>query len=94
MLYVLHGDDEFTLNSAYQDWQDPDDAGIGNGVMISYIDKLAASTSEDVTVVYSADRTYWVRVRDGGGTPIKTFQTQAAMTTAGGSTTAIRTSDT
>jgi hypothetical protein len=80
----------FTIPST--DFTDPDDATSGNGVYISYIDKLAASTSEQFTVVYNADRTLFVRVRDGGVSPIKTFETTGVLGTGGGSTTAIRTS--
>ena len=68
-------------------------AATSNNVFISYIDKLAGSTSESFTVVYDADRTLFVRVRDGGGTPIKTFESTGSLTTSGGSATAIRTSD-
>jgi len=90
--YTSHdGDDEFTMASS--DWTDPDDATSGNDVYLSYIDKLAASTSESFTVVYNADRTLFVRVRDGGGTPIKTFESTGSLGSGGGSTTAIRTSD-
>jgi hypothetical protein len=53
---------------------------------------LADATSEAYTAVYNTDRTLWVRVRDGGVTPIKTFETSATFT-PGGSATAIRTSD-
>jgi len=35
----------------------------------------------------------FIRVRDGAGTPIKTFETTGTLGSAGGSTTAIRTSD-
>lgn len=35
----------------------------------------------------------FVRVRDGGGSPIKTFETAAELGSGGGSTTAVRTSD-
>lgn len=70
-----------------------DNATAGNNVMTSLLDKLAGSTSEDFTVVYSTDRDLFVRVRDGGGTPIKTFESPATLGTAGGSSTAIRTSD-
>ena len=62
-------------------------------VFISYIDKLAAASSEAFTVVYNADRTLFIRVRDGGGTPIKTFETTGTLGSGGGSSTAIRTSD-
>ncbi len=70
-----------------------DNAAAGNDVYISYIDKLATATSESFTVVYNANRALFVRVRDGGGTPIKTFESTATLTSGGGSVTAIRTSD-
>lgn len=60
---------------------------------LAYIDKLAASTSESFTVVYSAPRDLYIRVRDGGVTPIKTFETTGVLGASGGSTTAIRTPD-
>lgn len=64
-------------------------------VFISYIDKLASSTSESFTSVFSTPRALFVRVRDGGGaSPIKTFETPATLGSAGGSVSAIRTSDT
>lgn len=63
------------------------------GVWIAYIDKLATATTESFTVVYSADRPLFVRVRDGGSSPIKTFETPATLTSSGGSVAAIRTSD-
>lgn len=64
-----------------------------NNAYISYIDKLASSTSESFTVVYAADRELFIRVRDGGVSPIKTFQTGGSLGSGGGSTSAIRTSD-
>lgn len=61
---------------------------------ISYIDKLASSTSESFTAVYSgSDRSLYIRVRDGGVTPIKTFESTGTLGSAGGSATAVRTSD-
>ncbi len=68
-------------------------AGNGNDVFISYIDKAAASTSESFTTVYSSDRTLFVRVRNGGGSPIKPFESTGTLGSGGGSTTAIQTSD-
>ena len=65
-----------------------------DNVWISYIDKLADSTSASFTSIYSSDRSLFIRVRDGGATPIKTFETTSTLTSTGGSTTAIRTSDT
>lgn len=81
----------FTISSA--DYTDPNDATSGNNVFISYIDELADATSEAFTAIYSTDRSLWVRVRDGGATPIKTFETAATFGSGGGSVTAIRTSD-
>ena len=73
-------------------------AAAGKNVFISYIDKLADSTSASFTVVYSGTpRSLFVRVRDGGtagdNEGIKTFESPSTLGSAGGSTTAIRTSD-
>ncbi len=62
-------------------------------VFISYIDKLADATSASYTCVYSSNRNLYVRVRDGGISPIKTFETTGVLGSGGGSATAIRTSD-
>lgn len=68
-------------------------APAGGDIFISYIDTTASGTTLSFTSVYSADRTLFIRVRDGGGTPIKPFETTGTLSSAGGSTTAIRTSD-
>ena len=72
-------------------------AANGANVFISYIDKLAAATTESFTVVYAGSpRSLFIRVRDGGtvnDSPIKTFETTGTLGAAGGSTTAIRTPD-
>lgn len=68
-------------------------ASNGANTYISYIDKLAASTSESFTTVYSTDRSLYIRVRDGGASPIKTFESTGTLGSAGGSATAVRTSD-
>ena len=68
-------------------------AANGANVFISYIDKLAASTSEAFTAVFSSTRTLFIRVRDGGASPIKTFESTGTLGSAGGSATAVRTSD-
>lgn len=69
-------------------------ASADNEVYISYIDELASSTSASYTAPYNTGspnpRNLFVRVRDGGGTPIKTYETNATWP---GSATAIRTSD-
>jgi len=67
--------------------------GAGADVFIGYIDKLATYTSVAFTTIFNAERPLYVRVRDGGGTPIKTFETPSTLTSAGGGTTAIRTTD-
>ena len=64
-----------------------------NNVYVSYIDKLADATTASYTAVYSTDRSLFIRIRDGGSTPIKTFETTGVNGSAGGSATAIRTPD-
>jgi hypothetical protein len=69
-------------------------AANGANTYVSYIDKLAAAASEAFTAVYAgSDRSLFIRVRDGGASPIKTFETTGSLGSAGGSATAIRTSD-
>jgi len=68
-------------------------AANGANVFVSYIDKAASSSSEQFTTVYSANRALYIRVRDGGGTPIKTFEITSTLTSTGGSVSAIRTTD-
>jgi len=68
-------------------------ATVGNNVYITYLDKLASTSTETFTVVFNASRSLFVRVRDGGATPIKTFETTGSLGAAGGSTTVIRTTD-
>lgn len=73
-----------------------DNATSGNTpeVYTGYIDKEAAATSESITMTYNADINLYVRVRDGGGTPIKTYESDTASFTAtGGSSTASRIAD-
>jgi len=70
-----------------------DNVTSGNNVFVSYIDTVASAATETFTTVYSSDRTLFIRVRDGGVTPIKTFETTATLGSAGGSSTAIRTPD-
>lgn len=70
-----------------------DNATAGNNVFIAYIDMLAAAATTTFTTKYSSDRSLYIRVRDGGGTPIKTFETAGTLGSSGGSVAAIRTSD-
>jgi len=70
-----------------------DNADADNEVFITYIDKLATELSESFTSVFSSNRNLFIRVRDGASSPIKTFETTGTLTSGGGSSTAIRTSD-
>jgi len=74
-----------------------DNATSGNNVFISYIDLLASAATASFTAVYLSNRSLFIRVRDGGTAGdlvgIKTFETTGTLGSAGGSTTAIRTSD-
>ena len=90
--YTSYTGSTYTLTAAYQGSDDAD-ATTGNEIFISYIDKLATGTSEAFTTVYSSDRDLFVRVRDGGASPIKTFEAPATLGSGGGSVAAIRTSD-
>lgn len=69
----------------------------GNNVYVSYIDRLATGSAASFTSVYLADRSLFIRVRDGGTAgdlePIKTFESSGVLGSAGGTSTAIRTSD-
>lgn len=100
---ILRADGQYTRH-AYTAWAgstftigstnfSTNNAGNGANTFISYIDEAAAGASVSFTSVYAADRTLFVRVRDGGASPIKTFETTGSLTSSGGSTTAIRTSD-
>ncbi len=68
-------------------------AANGANCYISYIDRVATATSESFTGVYVSNRSLFIRVRDGGGSPIKTFESTGTLGSAGGSSTAVRTSD-
>ena len=81
--FTLTNATNFTTNSAPN----------GTNAYVTYIDRLAASSTESFTTVYGSDRSLFIRVRDGGVTPIKTFETTGTLSSAGGSATAVRTSD-
>ena len=70
-------------------------AAIDKNVFISYVDSLYDGTTatDRFSTVYAADRDLFIRVRDGGASPIKTFETTGLLSNSGGSTTAIRTAD-
>lgn len=68
-------------------------AANGANTFCSYIDVLCDASSESYTAVYSSDRSLFIRVRSGGGSPIKTFESTGTFGSAGGTATAVRTSD-
>lgn len=63
-------------------------------VFVSYLDLVTASTSEVFSYVYSSDRTHFLRVRDGGVTPIKNAEATGVMTNTGGVASVNRIDDT
>ncbi len=67
-------------------------AAVDNDGFLAYIDDAEAGGNEEIeyTTVYDSARSLFVRVRDGGGTPIKTFEGSVSL---GGSISAIRGSD-
>lgn len=63
-------------------------------VFVPYLDKVAASSSENVTFIYASNFTARVDVRNGsGGAPIIPFNTLISVTNAGASVNASRNSD-
>lgn len=70
-----------------------DSATAANDVFIAYIDELAGGTTAAFTAKYDSDRDLLIRVRDGGGTPIKTFEAPATFGSSATTVAAIRTTD-
>lgn len=68
-------------------------AAADNSAYISYIDKLADASSLSYQATYDSDRALFGRIRDGGGTPIKTFEGTGTFGSAGGSISVSRQSD-
>ena len=66
-------------------------ATAGNNVHIGYLDKLATSSTESFTSVFVANRNLYIKSRDGGTTPTKSFESIGELTSTGGSITVIRT---
>jgi len=92
--YTSYVGSTFTLGTPF-DFSGDISTGTGTAknAFVSYMDVATAGTSESVTVVYDVDRALVLRVRDGGGTPIKEFIAQALISSTGGSINAIRTTD-
>ena len=57
-----------------------DEAAINNDAFMAFIDVLASATTTSFTGVHGGtNRDLFVRIRDGGGTPIKTFEATSAQ---------------
>ena len=70
-------------------------ASAGNDIFLGYIDDIPTSpnTTLSFTAIYTQDEDLLIRVRDGGATPIKTFEAPATFGSANTTVAAIRTSD-
>lgn len=98
------GDETFTVNgwdfsdategTGPSGW-DSSEAAVDNNVFMAFIDALASASTVTFTGVHGGtDRDLFVRVRDGGATPIKTFESTAAQFLGTPQTiAAVRTSD-
>ena len=82
--------DTFTITSA--DFS-TDNATSPANVFISYIDTAAADADEAFSTVFDSAQTLFIRVRDGGATPIKNLETTGSLGSTGGSVTVNRISD-
>jgi hypothetical protein len=67
-----------TFGTTAQDWSGGSSASTDNNVFVAFIDVLATTDTESYTAQYVTTRPLFVRVRDGGGTPIKTFESDSA----------------
>ncbi len=92
----------FTVDTAWHTANDSQNdfdvvaATAPRNVWIAYLDYLYDGTTgtDRFTSIYNTNRNLVVKVRDGGGSPIKEFISSAVLGSNGGSITAIRTSDT
>jgi hypothetical protein len=91
--YTSYSGSTFTIPST--DFTGVNQATAPKNVFISYIDDIAGATGAlSYTAIYSgSDRNLFIRVRDGGATPIKTFETPATFRSAAQSIPVIRTPD-
>lgn len=90
--YTSYTGSTFTIPST--SYVDPNDATGAKNIYVSYIDKAAGAATESFTTIYNADRTLFVRRRDGGAaSPTKTFEGTATLGTNGGNITVQRLDD-
>ena len=93
--YDSFSGNDFTITvGPDDDWTGANISTFPKDVFIAYIDVLANATTEAYTAVYTSDVNLLVRVRDGGATPIKTFEaTSAQFLSTPVTVAAVRTSD-
>jgi hypothetical protein len=90
--YLSH-DKANTFTIADVDWSGDLSAAAGKGVMLAFIDLVATTDPQAFTLQYDQVRSLFIRVRDGGVTPIKTYEAAGSLGAAGGSASASRISD-
>jgi hypothetical protein len=87
--YTSYTGSTFTIAArAFNGTGDNDSATNPRSLFVTYIDKLAAATTESFTTVFNANRTLVVRRRYGGvagGGPTVPAESTAVLTSAGGS---------
>jgi len=90
--YTSYTGSVFTIDST--DYSGVLSAAADKDVFCAYVDVLANANTEAYTAVYKgSDRNILVRVRDGGGTPIKTFEGEGVFGSTSSSLAAIRNPD-
>mgnify|MGYP003648615758 FL=1 len=89
--YLSYTGSVYTIAST--DYSGANQAASGNDQFVAYIDELAGGATAAFTAVYNTNRDLLVRVRDGGATPIKTFEAPAVFGASNTTVAAIRTSD-
>lgn len=88
--YTAWSGSTFTISST--DFS-TNNATSGDSVYISYIDTLASGTTAAFQATYVSDRELYVRRRDGGASPTKTFESSATFGSANASLSVQRLSD-
>ena len=93
--YDSFSGNDFTITvGPDDDWTGANVSTQPKDVFVAYIDVLADSDTESYTAIHTINVDVLVRVRDGGATPIKTFEAQSAQFLATPVTVAaVRTSD-
>jgi len=82
--YNSHDTQYFYITSA--DYSGGNSAAVGKGVMLAFIDLETVLTEEEFTLQFDAQRSLWIRVREGtSATPMKTYESVGTLFSTGGS---------